>query len=254
MTDAFDLTDRVAVVTGGSRGLGAAICRGLSARGATVVVASRNQDACVTLAEELTSAGGTAIGVGCHVGHWADCEQLVATSMQRFGRVDVLVNNAGMSPLYPSLPEVTEDLFDKVIAVNLKGAFRLSVLAAEAMRAGSGGSIVNVSSIAAVRPRAEQIPYAVAKAGLNCLTIALARAVAPEVRVNAVMPGPFLTDISRSWDMDAFAERAATGIPLRRAGEPDEIVGAVLYLASDASSYTTGAIIKVDGGEAFTPA
>jgi NAD(P)-dependent dehydrogenase (short-subunit alcohol dehydrogenase family) len=141
-----------------------------------------------------------------------------------------------------------------VLAVNLKGAFRLSVLAAEAMDARGGGSIVNVSSISAVRPRQEQIPYALAKAGLNCLTVAMARAAGPNVRVNAVMPGPFLTDISRAWDAAAFAQRAATDIPLRRAGEPHEIVGTVLYLASDASSYTTGAVIKVDGGEAFSPA
>jgi NAD(P)-dependent dehydrogenase (short-subunit alcohol dehydrogenase family) len=255
MTDLFDLTDRVAIVTGGSRGLGAEIAYGLARRGAHVVIASRDERACAELAADVTaSTGNTARGIACHVGRWSDCDHLVASAYAEFGRIDVLVNNAGMSPLYRSLGEVSEELFDKVLAVNLKGPFRLSAITADVMSASGGGAIVNVTSIAAIRPRPNQIPYALAKAGLNCLTVGLAHMLGPSVRVNAVMPGPFLTDVSRSWDMAEFDQHAAVEIPLRRAGRPAEIVGAVLYLASDASSYTTGAVLKVDGGEAYAPA
>lgn len=251
----FDLSGKVAVVTGGSRGLGREMAGAFARHGATVVVASRKLDPCLELASELTESFGTeAIGVACHVGHWDDCDALIATTIERFGTIDVLVNNAGMSPLYESLGQVTEALFDKVIGVNLKGPFRLSALAAEHMVEHGGGSIVNVSSTAAVQPSASEVPYGAAKAGLNALTVAFAHAYGPSVRANGIMPGPFLTDISTAWDLDAFAERARTSIPLQRGGEPDEIVGAALYLASAASSYTTGAIIKVDGGTAWAPA
>ena len=160
------------------------------------------------------------------------------------------MNNAGMSPRYPSLSEVSEALFDKVIAVNLRGPFRLSALVGERMAAAEGGAIVNVSSVAAVAPSPLEIPYATAKAGLNALTVGLARAFAPKVRVNCIMAGPFLTDISKAWtpEMHRGLERA---VPLGRGGEPEEIVGAALYLASDASSFTTGAILKIDGGAAL---
>jgi NAD(P)-dependent dehydrogenase (short-subunit alcohol dehydrogenase family) len=258
MTDAndmFDLSGKVAVVTGGSRGLGREMCLAFAARGADVVVASRKLETCEVLAGELRDTHGTeALAVACHVGRWDDCDALVAAALERFGRIDVLVNNAGMSPLYPSLGGVTEDLFDKVIAVNLKGPFRLSALAAEHMAAHGGGSIINVSSVAAIEPSAAEVPYATAKAGLNTLTVALAHMFGPTVRVNGIMPGPFLTDISKAWDLDAFNARARTAIPLQRGGEAAEIVGAALYLASGASSYTTGSIIKIDGGMGWAPA
>ncbi len=251
----FDLTGKVAVVTGGSRGLGKAMVRAFAQRGADVVIASRKLDACEQLATEIAEeTGRRALGVRCHVGTWADCDQLVATAYDRFGQVDVLVNNAGMSPLYPSLAEVTEELFDKVQAVNLRGPFRLSSLIGTRMAAGNGGAIINVSSIAAVQPMPTEIPYGLAKAGLNALTIGLAHAFAPKVRVNGIMPGPFLTDISKAWDLEAFEQLAKTAIPLQRGGEAHEIVGAALYLASNASSYTTGAILKIDGGTVFAPA
>jgi NAD(P)-dependent dehydrogenase (short-subunit alcohol dehydrogenase family) len=245
----FDLTGRVAVVTGGSRGLGREMAIAFAEHGADVVVASRKADACVAVADEIAAATGRrTLGVGCHVGRWADCTRLVEEAYDRFGRVDVLVNNAGMSPLYPSLGAISEALYDKVLAVNLKGPFRLAVLVGERMVAGDGGAIVNVSSVAAVAPSPAEVPYAMAKAGLNNLTVALARAFAPKVRVNCIMAGPFMTDISKAWDLEAFTERARRTIPLGRGGEPHEVVGAALYLATDASSYTTGAILKVDGG------
>jgi NAD(P)-dependent dehydrogenase (short-subunit alcohol dehydrogenase family) len=245
----FDLTGKVAVVTGGSRGLGRAISLGFAQQGATVVVASRKEEACVALAGELTAATGRpALGLGCHVGRWSDCDHLVDVVYDAFGSVDVLVNNAGMSPLYPSLAEVSEELFDKVIAVNLKGAFRLSSLIGTRMAAGTGGSIINVSSVSAVQPAVTEIPYAAAKAGLDCLTVGMAKAFAPAVRVNTIMPGPFLTDISKAWDQAVFADYAKRVIPLGRGGDPGEVVGAALYLASAASSYTTGTTIRIDGG------
>jgi NAD(P)-dependent dehydrogenase (short-subunit alcohol dehydrogenase family) len=251
----FDLTDRVAVVTGGSRGLGRAIVEAFAHAGAHVVIASRKGEACEALAREVRAATGReALGVAFHAGRWEDCDALAERARAAFGRVDVLVNNAGMSPLYPSLAEVSEALWDKVMAVNLKGAFRLSALLGARMAEAGGGSIVNVSSIAAVQPTPMELPYAAAKAGLNALTVGLARAFGPAVRVNCIMPGPFLTDISKAWDLEAFEREARRSIPLRRGGEPAEIVGAALYLASDASSYTTGAVIKVDGGAAFAPA
>lgn len=253
--DLFDMTGKVAVVTGGSRGLGREMCLAFAAHGAKVVVASRKLDACESLAGEITELHGTdTAAIACHVGRWEDCDRLVAETLDRFGTIDVLVNSAGMSPLYPSLSGVSEDLFDKVLAVNLKGPFRLAALAGEHMEATYGGSIINVSSTASVQPSKETVPYGVAKAGLNALTIALARSFGPTVRVNGIMPGPFLTDISKAWDMDAFRRRAETTIPLRRGGAAGEIVGAALYLASGASSYTTGSIIKVDGGSAWAPA
>ena len=249
----FDLTGKVALVTGGSRGLGKAMCEAFAAHGATVVVASRKADACVELAAALTAATGREhLGLGCHVGRWADCDQLVATVMAKFGAIDVLVNNAGMSPLYPSLDAISEELFDKVIDVNLKGAFRLSALVGPIMAAGNGGSIINVSSIAAVAPTPGEIPYAAAKAGLNALAIGMARSFGPTVRANVIMPGPFMTDIAKAWSPETI-ERLGKSIPLGRGGEAHEVVGAALYLASSASSYTTGAIIKIDGGAAYAP-
>ena len=244
---------KVAVVTGGSRGMGREICRDFAARGFRVVVASRKAPACEELAAELTAEFGVeALGVGCHVAKWEDCDALVDRTLEAWGRIDVLVNNAGMSPLYPSLGEVSEELYDKVIGVNLKGPFRLAVRAGEAMAAGAGGQIVNISSVAAVQPAPHELPYATAKAGLNALTVGLSRAFGPTVRVNCVMPGMFRTDISKAWGPEMFA--AAERVPAGRIGEAPEIVGAVRYLTSDDSTYTTGAVLKVDGGAAWSPA
>jgi NAD(P)-dependent dehydrogenase (short-subunit alcohol dehydrogenase family) len=247
--DPLDLTGRVALVTGGSRGLGRAMSFAFAARGATVVVASRKEDACRATADEITKATGhAAVAFGCHVGRWEDCDRLVASTYEALGRIDILVNNAGMSPLYPSLTEVGEDLFDKVFAVNLKGPFRLSSLIGTRMAEGDGGTIINISSVAAVKPSPHDVPYAAAKAGLNTLTAALARTFAPKVRVNTIMAGPFATDIARAWETAGTADRLRQSIPMGRFGEPDEVVGAALYLASAASSFTTGALIRVDGG------
>lgn len=253
--DLFDLTGKVAVVTGGSRGLGRAMVEAFANRGADVVIASRKLPACEILANAVTEqTGRRALGVACHVGHWDQCNELFETVYEEFGRCDVLVNNAGMSPLYDTLGSVSEELFDKVIDVNLKGPFRLSALFGERMAAEDGGSIINVSSVAAVRPTPNEAAYGAAKSGLNNMTTSFARAYGPKVRVNTIMPGPFLTDISKAWDLDDFNERARTDIPLQRGGQPEEVVGAALYFASAASAYTTGAVLKIDGGMSFSPA
>ena len=245
------LHGKVALVTGGSRGLGREMVLAFAHAGADVVISSRKLEACEDLADEVRhKTGRRAVAHACHVGQWAALDELVDAAYDAFGAVDVLVNNAGMAPLYDSLGSVTEDLFDKVLAVNLKGPFRLTALVGERMVASGAGSIVNVSSIAAVRPTAEDLPYAAAKAGLDVLTAGYARALGPQVRVNTLMAGPFFTDISKAWDRDAFDEYAMR-FPLQRGGRPDEVVGAAMYLASDASSFTTGSVLRVDGGSAL---
>jgi len=243
----FDLTDRVVLVTGGSRGLGREMAFGAAQCGADVVIASRNLESCVVTAEEISaSTGRTAFPYQVHVGRWDQLDGLVDAVYDRFGKVDVLVNNAGMSPLYDSLTSVSEKLFDAVLNLNLKGPFRLSALIGERMVAAGGGSIVNVSSVGSIRPTPDLLPYAAAKAGLNALTEGLAKAYGPTVRVNTLMAGPFLTDVSKSWNLDGDAP--FEDLALRRAGRPSEIIGAALFLASDASSFTTGSILRVDGG------
>ena len=243
----FDLRGKVAIVTGGSRGLGREMVLAFARHGADVVIASRKVANCESVADEVRSLGRRALAVGYHAASWSDADALADAAYSEFGHVDVLVNNAGMSPLYTSLAEVSEELFDKVIGVNLKGPFRLSANVGTRMMARDGGSIINVSSVASHRPSPSEAPYAAAKAGINSLTRSLAAAFGPAVRVNCIVPGPFLTDISKAWDMPTFTEHAKTAYALGRGGEPHEIVGAALYFASDASSYTTGALLDIDG-------
>jgi NAD(P)-dependent dehydrogenase (short-subunit alcohol dehydrogenase family) len=246
--DLFDLTGKVAVVTGGSRGLGREMVLAFAERGADVVIASRKLDNCEAVADEVRALGRRALAVAYHAASWQGADDLAAAAYAEFGKVDVLVNNAGMSPLYPSVDAVSEDLFDKVVGVNLKGPFRLSAIVGTRMVADGGGSIVFVSSIASQRPSPVELVYGAAKAGVNNLAYGLARTLGPTVRVNCIVPGPFLTDISKAWDMESFTRSARAGYALGRGGEPHEIVGAALYFASDASSYTTGTTLNVDGG------
>ena len=247
----FDLSGKVALVTGGSRGLGREMVLAFAHAGADVVIASRKLASCEELAAEVRkTTGRRALPVACHVGEWGQVEALAAAAYGELGKVDVLVNNAGMSPIYDRVENVTEPLWDKVLDVNLKGPFRLTAIVGTRMAAGEGGSIIMVSSTAAVKPAPSVIPYSAAKAGLNAMTIAFSRAFGPTVRVNCIMPGPFLTDISKAWDMEAFRQHAQSSMALGRGGEPGEIVGAALYFASSASSFTTGAILGVHGGHA----
>jgi NAD(P)-dependent dehydrogenase (short-subunit alcohol dehydrogenase family) len=250
MSGSGPLEGQVALVTGGSRGLGREMVLAFARAGADVIISSRKYDDCAALAHEVEACGRGALPYACHVGHWDEIPGLLDAAYAEFGRLDILVNNAGISPLYPALSAVSEELFDKVIGVNLKGPFRLAALAGERMKAAGSGAIVNVSSIASVRPTPRELPYAAAKAGLNVLTTGFAQALGPEVRVNTLMVGPFLTDIARDWDMDAFAE-SARHFALGRAGQPPEVVGAALYLVSPGASFTTGAVLTVDGGSSI---
>ncbi len=244
------LAGKTALVTGGSRGLGRAMVLAFAEAGASVVIASRKFDACEALAQQVNEQFGVeTLPVATNVSHWDDCDALVERAYDRFGRVDVLVNNAGMSPLYPSVDQVDEALFDKVVGVNFKGPFRLTSLIGTRMGGGAGGSIINVSSVEAERPESTALPYAAAKAGLEALTLGFVRAFGPTVRVNTIRCGMFRTDIAKAWgDPELVDKMARQRIALGRIGEPDEIIGAAMFLATDASAYCTGATIRLDGG------
>lgn len=245
MTDQlFDLTGKIALVTGGSRGLGLEMVRAFADRGADLVIASRKLDACEAAAAEVRGRGRRALAAAAHCGQWADIDALIERAYAEFGRIDILVNNAGMGPRVPS-HDVTEDLFDKVIGLNFKGPFRLASQIGKRMADGEGGVIINISSTGGASPLPEVVPYSGAKAALDAMTLCLAHEYAPKVRVNTIAAGPFLTDIAKAWPPEA-RERANNA--LGRPGKPHEIVTAALYLASPASTFTTGAYLRVDGG------
>jgi len=240
----FDLSGKVALVTGGSKGLGLAMVRGFAAHGADIIVASRKLANCEAVAEEVRGLGRRAIAVAAHVGRWDDIDRLIDTAYAEFGRVDILVNNAGMSPACPS-HEVTERLFDSVVNLNFKGPFRLAAQIGKRMFDGDGGCIINVSSSGALVPLPGVVPYSGAKAALNAMSISLAHEYAPKVRVNTISAGPFLTEIAKSW-----SEEQRDNVPnaMMRAGAPEEVVTSALFFASPHSSFVTGALLRCDGG------
>lgn len=242
----FDLTGKVALVTGGSRGLGLQMVRAFAENGADVIIASRKLDACEAAADEVRRLGRRALAHGAHCGRWEEIDGLIEAAYDAFGRVDILVNNAGSGPRMAS-HEVSESLFDSVLSLNFKGPFRLASQVAWRMSQGEGGSIINISSSGSLVPLPHVIPYGSAKAAINAMSLSLAHEYAPKVRVNTICPGPFLTDIARAWpeEMRQQADNA-----LGRPGYPHEIVTAALYLASPASSFTTGSLLRVDGSSA----
>jgi NAD(P)-dependent dehydrogenase (short-subunit alcohol dehydrogenase family) len=239
---------KVVVITGGSRGLGRSMALGFAEAGAEVVVSSRKLEPCQQVADEILALGGKAFPFACHVADWEQCQALIDATLGRYGRIDVMVNNAGIAPVPPSLKDVTSDLFDKTIAVNLKGPLRLTALAAEHMP--PGGSIINISSKASQHPSPFTVVYAAAKAGLNAMTKAAAQEFGPRgVRVNAIVCGTFHTDsLHSSMPTDELQTMASSRVSLGRIADADEIVGTALYLASDASSYLTGELLLLDGG------
>ena len=244
----FSLEGKVALVTGGSRGLGRQMVLAFAAAGADVAIVSRKIETCEEVAEEVRAMGRKAFPYACHVGRWDQVGEMAQAVHDHFGKIDILVNNAGMSPQYDTLLDVSEQMYDSVMNLNLKGVFRLSAVVGDMMVKDGGGSIINVSSIASIMPSVVEIPYAAAKAGINNLTVGLSKYYGPTVRVNAIMPGPFLTDVAKAWDIDAMTKRIEGISSLKRLGNPDEGVGAALYYASNASSYTTGTVLTIDGG------
>ncbi len=252
MSKLFDLTGKVALVTGGTRGIGNAMARGLAEAGADLIVTGRKQDACDVAAKELAErTGRTVTGIACHMGEWDQIGALAERAYEVAGRVDVLVNNAGINPSFTPIADMTESLWDKVHDVNLKGPMRLAGLIAPRMGESGGGSIVNVITVGAYFGGAGVGVYTSAKAALLNLTRVMATEWAPiNVRVNALAPGPFDTDMMRGAEsaVAGFTEGSAAATLMKRVADSDEIIGSILYLASDASSYVTGTDLIVAGG------
>ena len=243
----MSMKDRVAVITGGAAGIGKACAIRFAHEGMRLVLADLDaQDGERTL-QTLREMGADAVFEAGSIADEAYCRRLAAIAQERWGRLDVLVANAA-NRNFSRVIDATEREWNEMLAVNLKGPFRLSALIGTRMAAGTGGSIITISSTASVSPSPNAEPYGAAKSGLNNLTRSMAYVFGPTVRVNCIMAGPFLTDISKAWDLEAFNARAKDTIPLGRGGQPEEVVGAALYFASDASSFTTGAILPIEGG------
>jgi len=247
---AFDLTGRVALISGASRGIGESIARTLAAAGAQVVLTSRKAESVETVASSIRESGGKAEGVACHNGDLGQIAETFAQVEQRHGRLDVLVNNAATNPFYGPALDVDEGIWSKTVDVNLKGYFFMSQHAARLMLRHGSGSIINVASVNAIRPIIGQCVYSLTKAGIVSMTQGFAKELGPQgVRVNALLPGVTDTKFAAALVQDeTYLNQALPQIPLRRVAQPDEMAGLVLYLASDASSYTTGASFIVDGG------
>lgn len=246
----FDLTGRVAIVTGGSRGIGRAIALGMARAGASVVVNyAVNQEAAAEVVGEIVAAGGSAVDVRSDVGDVSQHERLIAAARERFGRLDILVNNAATTRREPFL-EATPGAWDETMGVNLKGVYFLSQAAARLMEGQRSGKIINISSVHDERPMADNSVYNISKAGLVMLTKSLALELAKKgIQVNCVSPGAILTDETRDRVSDPIRRsRVLAKIPANRIGDPEDVVGAVVMLASPASDYVTGTTVYVDGG------
>ena len=246
-----DLSGKVVLVTGGSRGLGRAMVLGLAKAGADVVIASRKLESCEAVAEEVRALGRQALPVAAHAGQMESLDALLEATYARFGRLDVLINNAGTNPVTAGLSELSPDLFQKVFEVNTKGPWYLASRAAPRMGAHGGGSIINVISVGGLKPPAYQGFYAATKAALNALTRVMAAEWAPlGIRVNALAPGSYHSDMfDRSAAvLPGFIEGAVAASLQKRIADTDEILGPVLYLASDMSAFTTGTTLISDGG------
>jgi NAD(P)-dependent dehydrogenase (short-subunit alcohol dehydrogenase family) len=252
VTKLFDLTGKVAIVTGSTKGIGRAMASGLAQAGATVVVSSRKQDLCDQVASEIEAeTGRTVLGLACHVGDWDAIPGFVETVHDRFGKIDVLVNNAGITPTRMTPSEITLDVWRKIFSVNVEGPLRMAQCVAPIMRDNGGGSIINIASMAAYSGGTVVCAYGASKAALVNLTKSQAQElVSWNVRVNVLSPGPFLSEMVEGAERNApgFKDLIASGTLMKRIAEPAQIVGPVLYLASDASSFVTGDDISVSGG------
>jgi NAD(P)-dependent dehydrogenase (short-subunit alcohol dehydrogenase family) len=248
----FRLDGKVAVVTGSTKGIGKAMARGLAAAGASVVVSSRKQELCTAVAEELSvETGAEVLGIACHVGEWDAIPAFVEAVCDRLGGIDVLVNNAGINPARVTASDMTLEYWRKVFSVNLEGPLRLSQCTAPVMRERGGGSIINIATMAGYSGGPNVCAYGASKAALINLTKSNAQEWAPwKVRVNVLSPGPFLTEMMEGGARTApgFLDLVANGTMMKRVADVGEIVGPVVYLASDASSFVTGDDISVSGG------
>jgi NAD(P)-dependent dehydrogenase (short-subunit alcohol dehydrogenase family) len=251
-SEMFDLTGKVAIVTGSTKGIGRAMVEGLARAGASVVVSSRKQELCDHVAREIESAtGADVLGLACHVGEWDAIPAFVDTVRERFGRIDVLVNNAGINPAHMSPSDMTLEFWRKVFSVNLEGPLRMSQCVAPVMRDGGGGSIVHIGTMAIYGPGPGICAYGASKAALKNLTRSMAMDWAPwKIRVNILSPGPFTSEmlLGAAKSDPGYLDMVAGGTLMQRVADPSEIVGPVLYLASDASSYVTADDISVSGG------
>lgn len=246
----FDLKDQVAIVTGGSRGIGRAIALAFAEAGAKVVVASRKQEGVDAVAAEIESQGGTALAVATHVGKEETISSLVERTVEVFGKVDILVNNAATNPHFGPILTATAALWDKILEVNLRGAFFLCQQVAPLMKEQGGGVIINMVSTTGITPSPGLGIYSVSKAGLIILTKVLANELGPSnIRVNAIAPGVIKTRFSRAlWESETIAQAVHDRTPLGRFGNPEDIVGAALYLASPLSDFVNGEVLIIDGG------
>ena len=250
----FDLKGKVAVVTGGSRGIGRAICLAMAEHGASVVVSSRKLDACEAVVKEIEAAGGKAKAIACNIGHREPVEALVAGAKAAFGKIDILVCNAAINPHAGPLSEVTDSIFDKVMASNVRSNLWLANLAVPEMAARGDGAVIIISSIAGMRGSGSIGMYGISKAADFQLARQLAVEWGPKnVRVNAIAPGLVRTDFARYlWENPELYEKAISGYPLRRIGEPDDIAGIAVFLASKAGAFVTGQVLVADGGATIT--
>ncbi|MDY0131786.1 MAG: SDR family oxidoreductase [Desulforegulaceae bacterium] len=246
----FSLENKVALITGASRGIGEAIAHCLSENGAKIILVSRKIDALQKVENDIKTKGGQAESMACHMGEIDQIKALVQSVKEKYGKLDILVNNAAANPYFGDMIDAEEWAWDKIFDVNLKGPFFTIVEFAKLMRENGGGSIVNVSSINGVRPAAFQGMYSISKAALISLTKAFARELAPhKIRVNALLPGLTDTKFASALTSDENLKKMIVSqIPLGRIADPEDMAGAVLYLVSDAASYTTGSLIVCDGG------
>ena len=246
----FSLKDKVALVTGASRGIGESIAKLLASAGAHVIVSSRKIDGCQVVADDIVKAGGSAEAIACHIGEMDQIENCFKQIEEKHGKLDILVNNAAANPYFGHILDTDLSAFQKTTDVNIRGYFFMSVTAGKIMKKNGGGNIINVASVNGVIPGDFQGIYSITKSSVIAMTKAFAKECAPQgIRVNALLPG--LTDTkfaSTLTSNDAIMKQALMHIPMKRAAMPEEMAGTVLYLASEASSYTTGACINVDGG------
>lgn len=249
-TQLFDLDGKIALVTGASRGIGEAIAKLLAQQGAHVIVTSRKIEGCQEVADAIVAAGGKATAMACHIGEMAQITATVEAIRSQFGKLDILVNNAATNPYFGNVLDTDLTAFQKTVDVNIRGYFFMSVEAGKLMRENGSGAILNVASVNGMVPGDMQGIYSITKAAVINMTKVFAKECAQfGIRCNALLPG--LTDTkfaSALTTNDAILKMALQRIPLRRAADPSEMAGTVLYLVSDASSYTTGAAINVDGG------